>query len=61
MQNRKQEKTRQEAQARAHDYVTCQMCGRKTETDVCSWQEDDEGAIYCHDCRAERESCGCSD
>ena len=61
LQNRKQENIRQEAGAKEHGYATCQMCGREIKPDTCSWQEDEEGAMYCRDCRAERESCGCSD
>jgi hypothetical protein len=42
-------------------YLQCKVCGLKIKPDACSWQEDDYGAMYCKDCRAERESCGCSD
>ena len=58
MQSKKQESTRRETQVKAHKYVTCQICSRKIEPDACSWQEDDEGTLYCRDCKAERESHG---
>jgi len=61
MQKSKQEMTGQEAQVTLHEYITCQMCGRKIESDTCSWQADDGEGMYCEDCWAERESCGCSD
>ena len=61
MQTNKQRKKREGAQNKEHGYVKCQMCGRKIDPDACIWQEDDEGALYCQDCEAERESCGCSD
>jgi len=59
-------KNRKQGTARAdhhctHGYITCEMCGRKFKADSCSWQEDDEGELRCEECRAERESCGCSD
>ena len=57
----KQEKIGQAPQANNLGYITCQMCGRKIESDTCSWQEDDGEAMYCEDCRAEKDSCGCSD
>jgi hypothetical protein len=37
------------------------LCGRIMQFEECSWQCDDGGLIYCQDCKAERESCGCSD
>ena len=58
MQSKKQESTRRETQVKAHKYVTCQICSRKIEPDACSWQENDEGTLYCSDCKAERESHG---
>jgi len=61
MDSRKQEETEQKKQARAQDYLICQGCGRKVKSEVCSWEEDNGGRIYCHDCRVEAESCGCSD
>ena len=44
-----------------HSSLQCDMCGRDLEPAVSSWQEDDDGLILCHDCMAERDSCGCSD
>ena len=41
--------------------LTCHLCGRKIDFAESSWQEDDDLAIYCRHCWAERESCGCSD
>lgn len=61
MKIKKQEQGRKGAQAQSSEDICCQMCGRKIEAEACNWQEDDEGAIYCRDCNAERESCGCSD
>jgi len=56
----KQEDTELDEQAGGSRYLSCQVCGRRVKADDCSWQEDEDG-IYCPDCRAERESCGCSD
>ena len=61
MKSKKQELGRKGAQEQVHEVTSCQMCGRKIEPDAGNWQEDDEGAKYCRDCNAERESCGCSD
>ncbi|MFC1845027.1 hypothetical protein ACFLZ5_09605 [Thermodesulfobacteriota bacterium] len=61
MKNRKQKKNREKDHLCPHGYVTCEMCGRKFKANACSWQEDGEGALHCVDCKAELESCGCSD
>jgi transcription elongation factor Elf1 len=61
MLNKKKEEAVRQDQSKLDAYLTCQMCGREIEPDACVWQEDDEGAMYCYDCNAERESCGCSD
>jgi hypothetical protein len=61
MQKSKQKITEQEAQARRHQNITCQICSRKIESDACNWQADDGGGIYCEDCWTEKGSCGCSD
>ncbi len=58
MQSKKQESTRRKTQVNAHKDVTCQMCSREIEPDACSWQEDDEGTLYCRDCKAEMGSHG---
>ena len=60
MEHRKGEQENQEQQASAEEYVVCRVCGRKIKPDGCSWHED-EGGMICSDCRAEQESCGCSD
>jgi len=58
---RKEQATGQEKQAGEQHYLVCQVCGRKVKSAECSWQEDDDAKIICQDCKAERESCGCSD
>lgn len=58
MENRKED---QEERPTLEEHVVCQVCGREIEPDACSWHEDEGGMICCPDCRAERESCGCSD
>ena len=57
----KEEEMEHDEQVRGQRYLSCQVCGRKVKPEECSWQEDDGGAICCQDCKAERESCGCSD
>jgi hypothetical protein len=42
-------------------YLLCYGCGQHEKPEECNWKEDDGGKIFCHDCRAENESCGCSD
>ena len=61
LKKRLQEKAVEKDHLCIHDYITCEMCGIKFEANDCSWQEDDEGAIHCVDCKAELRSCGCSD
>ena len=61
MKNRKQEKAGEKDDHCSHGYIACEMCGRKLIADSCSWLEDDGGALRCEECRAELESCGCSD
>ena len=61
MENKKKEGIIREDPSKLNECLTCHMCGRKVEPDACIWQEDDEGALYCQDCKVERESCGCSD
>ena len=40
--------------------VTCGICGRTVAADEISWEEDND-VLLCRECRAEEESCGCSD
>jgi hypothetical protein len=54
-------KPEEEEQAWGRSYLACQVCGRSMKGADCSWQEDDDGKIICRECRAEWESCGCSD
>ena len=58
---RKQKEGEQGEQVKGQGYPACQLCGRIMQFEECSWQCDDGGLIYCQDCKAERESCGCSD
>ena len=44
-----------------HKSLQCDVCGYKMKSGELSWEEDDEGIIYCHNCRVERDNCGCSD
>ena len=41
--------------------LKCRGCGRKIKPETSFWEEDGGEGMYCHDCRAEMESCGCSD
>lgn len=43
-----------------HKKITCEICGREVAADEIWWQEDND-ALFCRECRAEEESCGCSD
>jgi len=58
---RNQKESEQDKQVKGQGYFACQLCGRMGRAEGCSWQEDDDGLICCHDCRGERENCGCSD
>ena len=40
--------------------VTCDICGRAVPADEI-WCEEDSDVLFCRECRAEEESCGCSD
>ena len=40
--------------------VPCDICGKLVSADELWWQEDSD-AQCCAECRAEEESCGCSD
>ena len=40
--------------------ITCDYCGRPVPADTIWWEEE-SGLMCCMDCRAEKESCGCSD
>ena len=60
MQKRKQHDpvfTKQDADEKV---LSCHECGREKKGDNCTWQEDDD-AMICPDCLAERDSCSCSD
>ena len=62
MQKGKEEEIKPEERTQFEDdHVICGMCGCKIKPGDSSWQEDDDGAVLCQDCWAERESCGCSD
>jgi hypothetical protein len=61
MDSKKQVKNEHVWLVRAQNYLKCLVCGRTVKPEACSWEEDDGGRIYCQDCRAEEESCGCSD
>ena len=40
--------------------LSCQRCAGRMLPGESAWEEDGDG-IVCQDCRAENESCGCSD
>jgi hypothetical protein len=40
--------------------ITCDVCGRPVPAEAIWWEED-SGLMCCRECRAEKESCGCSD
>jgi len=40
--------------------ITCGICGKVVAADEIWWEEDDN-VLFCRECRAEEESCGCSD
>ena len=42
------------------EQVRCLICGRNSPAESCIWEEDKPG-VCCNDCRAELNSCGCSD
>jgi hypothetical protein len=46
--------------SRGQRNLSCRLCGRIVRPDECSWEEDDAG-MFCPDCQAERQNCGCSD
>ena len=48
-------------QAPEQHHLACQVCGRIVQPEADSWREDDGGGRYCRFCKAERESCGCSE
>ena len=59
MNRKKQDNTEQEKLVKGQEYLICQVCGSKVKPEACSCEED--GRIHCFYCRAEIESCGCSD
>ena len=61
MSSKKQNEAKQDEQFGVQNRLICQGCGRTVKAETCSWEEDDGGKIYCRDCLAEKESCGCSD
>jgi len=40
---------------------SCHVCNERIMLQAASWQEDDDGIIYCQQCWDEKESCGCGD
>ena len=58
---KKEEKKDRAEQAPEQDHLTCRVCGRIVQPEAGSRMENDGGGIYCLYCKAERESCGCSD
>jgi len=54
-------KSQQKEREPVCEVAICKMCGRKIDFDSCSWDDDVGEGPYCRDCRAEIESCGCSD
>ncbi len=56
--DREQEAERNKEQAAQTAYCDC--CGRPVAVARLSWLGGEDGWL-CPDCRAERESCGCSD
>ena len=58
---KKQEETDRDAQGGEQCLPACQVCGITVQPETAGWREDEGGGIYCRDCLAERESCGCSD
>jgi len=61
MVSRKVNETDEGEQGQKQSLQACQLCGRMVQAAECSWQEDDDDLFCCRDCRAEKESCGCSD
>jgi len=61
MHGKKRREEKDQDQNQTRDYLRCQVCGSKMTPDACFWEEDGGGGIYCRDCKAEKESCGCSD
>ena len=61
MEKKMQGKKGPKEQAEGSRSMRCQLCGRTIDQDTADWEADDEGVLFCRDCRAERESCGCSD
>jgi hypothetical protein len=62
MAGKKQEKSKQtEHFSTCSTPLLCHECNRTVGADLCGWEEDDEGRIFCQECRAVKESCGCSD
>ena len=42
------------------EQVLCDICGKRVSADELWWQEDSD-VQCCAECRADEESCGCSD
>jgi hypothetical protein len=61
MEFEKEKEIDRDAETGGQNHPACRECGRIVKPESSSWREDDAGAIYCRYCRAERESCGCSD
>lgn len=61
MEKSKEKKGEIRDQLDAQGLLRCQICGQKIEAETYNWEEDEGGGRYCQDCRAERQSCGCSD
>lgn len=59
--SKEQKRAAEKMQTDDQNYLVCQVCGSRIKPETSTWDEDDEGLIFCKDCRAERESCGCSD
>jgi hypothetical protein len=58
---RKKVEKKEKRKTRRQRNLPCLLCGKWVKPEECSWEEDGSGAMYCPDCQAERESCGCSD
>ena len=61
MDNKEQKRATEKTHTNDQNYLVCQVCGSRIKSEISTWDEDDEGLICCKECRAERDSCGCSD